>query len=77
MAMRMITASTKMPAASPSPNSLMTRSPPKMNDPKIRIMISAAAVIVLPVAASPLRTAVLLSPDFSHSSWIRLMRKTS
>ena len=48
-----------------------------MNEPKTRIMIRAAAVMVLPVAASPLRTAVRLSPDFRYSSWIRVMRKTS
>ena len=40
-------------------------------------MISAAAVIVLPVAARPLRTPTLLfPPDLMYSSWIRLTRKT-
>ena len=75
--MRMMKASTKMPAASPMPNSLMTRMPPRTNEPKTRIMIRAAAVMVLPVAASPLRTATRLSPDLSHSSWMRLTRNTS
>ena len=63
MAIRMTTASIRMPAARPSPNSLMMRSPPRMNDPNTRIMMRAAAVMVLPVAASPLRTASRLSPD--------------
>ena len=62
MAMRMKTASTRIPPARPRPNSLMTRSPPRMNDPNTRIMIRAAAVIVLPVAASPLRTASRVVP---------------
>jgi hypothetical protein len=44
-------------AGQSQPNSLITRSPPRMNDPNTRIMIRAAAVIVFPVAASPLRTA--------------------
>ena len=66
--MRISTASTRMPAASPMPNSLITRSPPKTNDPNTRIMMSAAAVMVLPVAANPLRTATLLSPDLMYSS---------
>ena len=48
-----------------------------MNEPKTRIMISAAAVIVLPVAARPLRTATRLSPpDLMYSSCIRDTRKT-
>ena len=77
MAIRMRTASTRMPPARPMPNSLMTRFPPRMNEPKTRIMISAAAVIVLPVAARPLRTATRLSPpDLMYSSCIRDTRKT-
>ena len=36
----------------------------------------AAAVIVLPVAASPLRTAIRLSPDLRYSSCMRVTRKT-
>ena len=56
-AVRMTTASTKIAAASPRPNSLMIRSPPRMNEPKTTIMMAAAAVIVPPVAASPRRTA--------------------
>ena len=77
MAIRMRRASTRMPPARPMPNSLMTRLPPRMNEPKTRIMISAAAVIVLPVAARPLRTAMrLLPPDLMYSSCIRDTRKT-
>ena len=39
--------------------------------------MSAAAVIVLPVAARPLRTATrLLPPDLMYSSCIRDTRKT-
>ncbi len=77
MAMRMKMASTAMPAASPIPNSLMTRLPPRMNEANTRIMMSAAAVMVLPVAARPLRTATALSPpDLMYSSRIRATRKT-
>ena len=76
-AMRMTTASMRIPPARPRPNSLMTRMPPRMNAPKTRIMIKAAAVIVLPVAARPLRTAVRLSPHLKYSSWIRVIRNTS
>ena len=76
-AIRMITASTRTPPASPMPNSLITRWPPRMKEAKTRIMMSAAAVIVLPVAASPLRTATRLSPpDLMYSSWIRETRNT-
>ena len=39
--------------------------------------MSAAAVMVLPVAASPLRTASALSPLLSHSSWMRVTKNTS
>ena len=38
--------------------------------------MSAAAVMVFPVAASPLRTAIRLSPDFRYSSCMRVTRKT-
>ena len=76
-AIRMMTASTRIPPARPRPNSLMTRMPPRMKAPKTRIMIRAAAVMVLPVAARPLRTAVRLSPHLKYSSWMRVIRKTS
>ena len=75
-AIRMKTASTRIPPASPMPNSLITTWPPRMNEPNTRIMISAAAVIVFPVAAKPLRTAILLSPDFRYSSCMRVTKNT-
>ena len=75
-AMRITIASTKIPPARPRPNSLMTISPPRMKEPKTRIMMSAAALIVLPVAARPFRTASLLSPVLTHSSWILVTKKT-
>ena len=55
-------------SARPMPNSLITRSPPRMKAPNTSTMIAAAAVIVRPVAARPWVTASRLSPRLCHSS---------
>jgi len=62
--------------ARPTPNSLITRWPWKMNEPKTRIMIVAAAVMTRPVSACPIRTERALSPVCTHSSCMRLTRNT-
>ncbi len=77
MRLRPISASSRTAMARPDPNSLITRSPPRMNEAKTRTMIAAAAVIVRPVTASPWPTACRLSRDRSHSSCMRLTRNTS
>ena len=75
--LRTTSASSSTAAARPSPNSLMVRSGPSTNARNSITMIAAAAVMVRPVTARPCMTARRLSPVWSHSSWMRLSRKTS
>lgn len=58
------------------PNIAMSRSPLRTNARKTEIMMTAAELITRLVSASPTRTARRLSPVSSHSSYIRLTRKT-
>ncbi len=63
-------------AASAMPNIATTRSPESTNARKTEIMMTAAELITRLVSARPTRTARRLSPVSSHSSYIRLTRKT-
>ena len=53
-----------------------TRTPLSAKARKTEIMITAAELITRLVSARPTRTARALSPVSSHSSYIRLTRKT-
>ncbi len=58
------------------PNIAMTRSPDSTNARNTAIMMTAAELMTRLVSASPTRTARRLSLVSSHSSYIRLTRKT-
>ena len=73
---RTMNASMKMALAKPMPNSLITRSSPRMKPPNTEIMISPAAVMIPPVSLWPTVTARRLSLVWIHSSCIRLTRNT-
>lgn len=74
---RMTTASSRTATARPSPNCWSMRSGLSTNAANTTIMMAAAAVMTLPVAASPSRTACDGSRVRSHSSWTRDTRNTS
>ena len=69
-------ASSATAAASPMPNSAMSRWPRSENVTNTQIMIVAAAVMTRPVSVSPVRTARRLSRLCAHSSVMRLTRNT-
>ena len=69
-------ASRKTATARPMPNSAITRWPPKTKATNTLIMIAAAAVITRPVVACPRITEWRLSCVCTHSSCMRLTRKT-
>lgn len=67
----------KMAAASPKPNCGSSTNDPTTKPMKAATMIMPAAVIRRPVYASPCATAWALSLVASHSSRMRVTRKTS
>ena len=73
---RTTNASSSTAVDSATPNSLMIGSLPRMNAPKTLVMIAAAIATTRPEPASPRRTALRLSPVFTHSSCMRLTRNT-
>ena len=73
---RRTNASRATAAASPMPNSAMTRWPPNENARNTQIMIVAAAVMTRAVSVWPVRMARRLSRPCTHSSFIRLTRNT-
>ncbi|PWG11793.1 hypothetical protein DF268_19715 [Streptomyces sp. V2] len=77
MRQRMTTASRRIATARPSPNCWSMRSGLRTKAPKTTIMMAAAAVMTLPVEASPSRTDRAGSLVRVHSSWMRETRKTS
>ena len=67
----------KIATAMPRPIIMTVRSVVITNEENTTIMIAAAAVMVRPVIAWPIRTAASLSRSLSHSSCMRLTRNTS
>jgi len=73
---RRMNASSATAAASPMPNSATSRWPRNENVRNTQIMIVAAAVMTRAVSTWPVRTARRLSRPCTHSSFMRLTRKT-
>ena len=73
----MIVTSIRIATASPKPNCCRPTIEPATKPMKAANMISPAAVTSRPVFASPVVTASTLSRPLSHSSRMRLTRKTS
>ncbi len=73
---RTTSASVRIATASSSPNSFGMRSALRMNAAKTVPMISAAATITRPIAATPCSTASRVGSPWTCSSLMRLMRKT-
>ena len=69
--------SMRIAVARPKPNCWRPTIEPATKPMNAATMISPAAVTMRPVLASPRETARTLSPVSSHSSRMRLTRKTS
>jgi len=74
---RTIVASTITATINAKPMDLMINTSARTKPKNTATMIAAAPVIRLPEAYNPSATAFVLSPVFSHASWIRDSIKTS